>query len=92
MSASLAALANNSLNNAAFTQTWNWDTLTTGNGLAVNFNALSVLVAGAGVNLASSSTGLTGSLSRLDVTGNNAGVTGEAMLINIAGSSSAAKT
>ena len=88
MSALSAALANNSLDNTNYTQTWDFSTLTTTNGLVSNANALT---SGILKQLATSSTAFTGSLLNLSSTGNNAGVTGSLASINIVGGTSAAK-
>jgi Chaperone of endosialidase len=84
-----SAVANGSLDNTNYTQTWNYSTATTQTGLlALNANALT---SGILQQLATSSTAFTGSLLNLSSTGNNAAVTGSLAKFDIVGSASAAK-
>jgi Chaperone of endosialidase len=84
-----SAVANGSLDNTNYTQTWNYSTATTQTGLlALNANALT---SGILQQLATSSTVFTGSLLNISSTGNNAAVTGSLAKFDIVGSSSAAK-
>lgn len=46
----ISASSLNTLDNAAFSQTWNWSTLTTGTGLIFNFNSLTT---GSGISIQS---------------------------------------
>jgi len=87
MSTLTAALANNSLDNANFAQTWNWSTATTQTGLTMNANALT---SGVLQQLATSSTAFTGALLNLSSTGNAVTSTGSLAKLDIVGSANAA--
>jgi hypothetical protein len=70
ISALLAANATNAIDNLNFAQQWNWNTLTTQNALGL---ASSTLTSGSLLNIASSSTGITGDIVKIEGTGANTG-------------------
>lgn len=63
---------------------YNINSLTTGTGLQLNLNALT---SGKGFLISSSSTGLTGNLAEISLTGNNAANTGNLLKLSIGGAS-----
>ena len=71
------------LNQGTYTWTQNF-TGTTGTGLTYNANSLT---SGTGLSLSSSSTSLTGDLVSIIASGNNAGVTGNALKVGLTGAS-----
>jgi hypothetical protein len=89
LSSLLAATATNTINNANFSQTWNWNSLTTQTGLALNSSSLtsgSLLTAGS--SAASNVTGNLVSLSLSDTTGASSN-TGSVLAITNAGTANA---
>jgi hypothetical protein len=82
-----AATASQTLANTDFSQTWNWDTVSTGSGL--NLGSSSV-TSGTLFNVASSSTAMTGTLGNFVLSGDNAANTGSVLKATVAGISSAA--
>lgn len=82
-----SATTTNTIDNLNFAQTWNWSTASTQNPFSFNFNGLT---SGTGLRIISSATGLTGSLGSITLSGNNSANTGNLLLLNQSGASSAA--
>jgi hypothetical protein len=82
-----SATASQTLANTDFSQTWNWDTVSTGSGL--NLGSSSV-TSGTLFNAASTSTAMTGTLGNFVLSGDNAANTGSVLKATVAGVSSAA--
>jgi hypothetical protein len=87
VSALSAATASQTLANADFSQTWNWDAVTAGSGL--NLGSSSV-TSGILFNAASTSTAMTGTVGNFILSGDNAANTGSVLKATVAGVSSAA--
>jgi hypothetical protein len=82
-----AAMSSQTLANANFSQTWNWDSVTAGSGLNVGSNSVT---SGTLFNTASTSTAMTGTLGNFVLSGDNAANTGSVLKATVAGVSSAA--
>jgi hypothetical protein len=88
LSALAAAAGANTIDNTLFSQSWNWSTLTTQNALSLSANTLTT---GSLLNASSSTTavGASGDLAKLELTGNSANVTGNALKVGITGAGAA---
>jgi hypothetical protein len=82
-----AASASQTLANANFSQTWNWDTVSTGSGLNLGSSSIT---SGTLFNTSSTSTAMTGTLGNFVLSGDNAANTGSVLKATVAGISSAA--
>lgn len=87
----IAATGTNTLDNTGYTQTWNWSTLTNGNGLAMNFNALTIgtahfinsssLTTGSLFSVANSNASYSGTQGIARILNNSASTSGTVLLI-----------
>lgn len=87
----IAATGTNTLDNTGYTQTWNWSTLTNGNGLAMNFNALTIgtahfinsssLTTGTLFSAISSSASYTGTQGIVKIGNNTTNLTGTVLVV-----------
>lgn len=73
LSALTAAAATNSINNAAYAQTWSWDSLTTGTGLTLSSSSLT---SGSVVNISNSNTSVNSTSGLLNVVNSTATTNG----------------
>jgi hypothetical protein len=82
-----SATAIQTLANANFAQTWNWDTLSTQTALSLGS---STITSGKLLNATSTATGMTGALANFALSGNNVANTGTVLKSSVTGASSAA--
>jgi fibronectin-binding autotransporter adhesin len=82
-----AATATNTIGNANYAQTWNWDTLSTQNAFTLGSTSIT---SGKLLDLNSSATGFTGTMEDITLSGNNAANTGTLLKSTVSGTSSAA--
>ncbi|MGH8710127.1 MAG: beta strand repeat-containing protein [Burkholderiales bacterium] len=87
LSSLVAATGSNTIDSGANAQTWDWSTIATTVAMTMNFNGLT---SGKGVNLKSSTTGLTGNLLDIESTGSNAGITGKLLSSTVTGTTGTA--
>lgn len=81
------AISSNSIDNANYTQTLNWSTLTGGNGLEINGVALT---SGSLTSMSTASAGFVGNVLNLSSSGDSSSVTGSLAGLNISGATSGA--
>jgi hypothetical protein len=81
------ATAIQTLANADFAQTWNWDTLSTQSALSLGSSSIT---SGKLLNATSTATGMTGVLANFAMSGNNAANTGTVLMSSVTGAASAA--
>jgi len=84
-----AAASGNTIDNLNFAQTWNWSTASTQTAFSMSADSLT---SGSLLTGSSAATGLTGSLVSFTASGNNAGVTGNVMYLNMSGATSTGNT
>ncbi len=82
-----AATVINTIDSLNFAQTWNWSTANTQTPLSMSANALT---SGTLLSLSSSATALTGDVSKIELTGANAGNTGNVLKVGFTGTAGTA--
>jgi hypothetical protein len=88
LSALTAAIADNTINNGAFAQTWQWSSLTNQANPGFSMNANS-LTSGVLAYDSSSSNNLSGSILKVESTGTGSGVTGSGLTVAMSGTGNA---
>lgn len=80
-----AAVGTSTIDNTSYGQVWNWSTLSTSTALTITPNGLT---SGTGLLITSTSSSLTGDLTRFEINGSSTGVTGTAFKAGIVSASS----